>query len=79
MPCNCEGFDYIDKDHQHVVAGDLWIIRNKKLKSLFTKGPKYKENEKERAKASIMEGLNDCIDIWCNKLGGDKSLLTEWK
>ena len=35
LPRNCEGFVYIDKDNQHIVAADFWILRNK------TKGPKY--------------------------------------
>ena len=29
LPCSCEGFDYIDKDHQYIVGGE--------------KGPEHKE------------------------------------
>ena len=26
-----------------------------------------------------MEGLNDCVDTWCNKHEIDNSILTDWK
>ena len=37
-----------------------------------TKGPKYRETKKiswEKAKAVVIERLNDCIDTWCSKYG----------
>ena len=61
---------------------DLWIVGNNKLRKLFTKGPEYRETNNiswEKAKSTITEGLNDCIDTWCSKHGINKSVLMEWK
>lgn len=33
----------------------------------------------ERAKASIIDCLDDCIDRWYNKLVNDKYILRKWK
>lgn len=46
LPCSCERPDLINKDHQHIITGDLWIIKNIKLKKLFTKDTKFRENNK---------------------------------
>ena len=40
LPCNCSGSGFIDKDHRNRVTGDLRIVGNNKLSTLFTKGPK---------------------------------------
>ena len=79
---NCADSGFIDKDHQHIIIGDLRIVGNNKFRKLITKGPKYKETNNiswEKAKSTIIKGLNDCIDTWCSKHGIDKSLLMEWK
>ena len=83
MPCNCAASGFIEKDHQHIVNGDLWwIVWNGKLRKLFTKVPKYIETNHvswRNAKSTKIEGLNDCIDTRCSKYGIDKSVLMEWK
>lgn len=33
----------------------------------------------ERAKASIIDCLDDCIDTWYNELVNDKYILRKWK
>ena len=45
MECNCPSSKFSDKDHGHVVTGDLHIIKNKKLRELFKKGPNYREKK----------------------------------
>ena len=69
-------------DHQHIVAGKLGIIKKNRLRKLFTIDPEYRENNnisREKAKSSIIEGLNNGIDVWFKKNGVDKSSLKEWK
>ncbi len=41
--CNCDKSKYCYAPHGHVITGDLKIINNKKLRSLVSKGPKYRE------------------------------------
>ena len=46
------------------------------------KGPIHKETNSiswEKAKFTIIEGLNDCIDTWCSKHSIDKPVLVESK
>ena len=45
LPCECEGSPFIDKDHKHIITGNLKIIKNNKLRKLFCKGPKYRQNK----------------------------------
>ena len=80
--CNCAGSDFTDKDHMHVVTGDLRNVGNNKLKKLFTKGSRYRENNNiscRIAKSTIIEGFNDCFETWGSKHGIDKSGAIEWK
>lgn len=46
LPCNCAGFDFINRDHQHIVTGDFRFVGNKKRRKLFTKDPKYRETDR---------------------------------
>ncbi len=41
--CNCDKSKYCFAPREHVITGDLTIITNEKLRSLVSKGPKYKE------------------------------------
>ena len=80
--CNCAGSDFTDKDHRHVVTGDLRNVGNNKLKKLFTKGSRYRENNNisyRIAKSTIIEGFNDCLETWDSNHGIDKSGAIEWK
>ena len=45
MPCAYSMFDpkHIDKNHQHILTGDLRLISNAKFKKLVVKGAKYRE------------------------------------
>lgn len=44
LPWNCEGSDFLDKHQLHIVTGDFGIIKNHKSRTLFPKGPTFKEN-----------------------------------
>lgn len=39
----CADSSFKDKDHGHILTGDIRIIDNKKLTKLFKKRPKYRE------------------------------------
>ena len=47
---------------------------NNKLRKLFSKWSKYREKSLiswVKAKSSIIEGFNDCVDKWCSEHGMD--------
>ena len=64
-------------------ACNLIIVKNKKLRKLFTKCPKYQQNKTrygEKSRANTISVLEDCIDdIWYLESGQHKINLLEWK
>ena len=40
--CNCSNSEYIYGPMSHVITGDLNIVEDRELKSLLSKGPKYR-------------------------------------
>ena len=80
LTCNCAGSFFLGKDHHCSLTGDLQTVRNSKLRKLFTKDPKYRENTNislEKNKSSIINGIDFCINTWCSKHGIDQSALME--
>ena len=41
--CDCESSPFRYEPHGHVITGDLRIVRNRTLRRLLEKGPKYRE------------------------------------
>ena len=79
-PCFCNGSSFVDKDHGHIVTGDLRIVQNNKLRKIFVKGPKYREPsliDFEKAKDCIDKGLSEFIKLSSNKFKIDKGELSE--
>ena len=44
LPCCCASSPFIDKDHQHIITGDLRIVENTRLRKLLSRGPKFRES-----------------------------------
>ena len=67
VPCTYSNFNTkdIDKNHQHILTGDLGITFNVELKKkLASKGPKYREPVNvswQEAKTLIFFSLNEYI------------------
>ena len=58
MLCNYEDSDLIGKDDQQIIIDDWQVTKKIEFRKLFTKGPKYRENNSnswEGDKRSIME------------------------
>ena len=41
--CDCQSSTFRYEPHGHVISGDLRIVRNRKLRRLLEKDPKYRE------------------------------------
>ena len=41
--CHCQSSTFRYEPHGHVITGDLQIVRNRKLRRLLEKDPKYRE------------------------------------
>ena len=82
MTCDCLDSEFKDDHHQHVVTGNLRIIKSSKLQNLFRKGPNHRESEPldwRKARESLMEDIDDFIDYWSNKLSKPPQYFIEWK
>ena len=81
LPCHCNDSPYIDKNHGHIMTGDLKIIQNSKLRNLFSKGPKYREPKSfdwKKARECINLGVKSCADNWCHKQRKNEVVLIDW-
>ena len=84
MPCNCGKYDpqYDDGHHHHIFTGNLSIIRNNKLHSLFYKGPKFREPETVNfvmARETVEENLDSIIETLSTKNKWPKNNFDAWK
>ena len=82
ITCDCESNDLNNTTFNHVITGDLSIIKNSKLRKLFSKGPNYRECKSLNWKAgveSISQGIDDLILCWCSKEKLKTTQLDDWK
>ena len=66
IKCHCSQYDnkFLNNDRKHILTGNLQIIKNNKLRKIFSKGPKYREPAKinfETARETIKSGIEDFI------------------
>ena len=82
VTCDCSSSEFYDKDHNHIITGDLRIIKNSKLRKLLTKGPNYRESrgiDFEKGLKYINLGLNEFVDKICSKNKNLKTSMSNWK
>ena len=82
MQCDCDSSIFKDKDHNHVVTGDLDIIENQRLRDLFYKGPNYREPKPinwNKNIACIKDDLDIFINKWSSSTGISVLCFKEWK
>ena len=82
--CQCKNYSnqFIDPSCNHVLTGDLGIIKNNKLRKLISKGPKYREPENVdwiEAKNVIQVALESFIQSVCSSKGISPPYFDNWK
>ena len=79
--CDCESSAFRYEPHGHVITGNLRIVKNRKLRRLLEKGPKYREQNtidwKLNKKILIM-AVDDYTKKWSKREGYHESTLEEW-
>ena len=64
--CQCHLHEeFVNKDHGHVLTGDLRFIENSKLRKLLSKGPNFREPMSinwAKCRNAIENGLDTCCD-----------------
>ncbi len=82
LPCSCHNSPFLNRDHNHIITGNLDIVTDSKLRGLLAKGPKYREPlpfSYIKARAEIVVGLDNSINAWSDKYKVPKSSFLEWK
>ena len=82
MECNCSSSQFSDKDHGHVVTGDLHIIKTQKLRELFKKGPNYREKKAinwKKTMSQLKEDIKLFIKKWSDRAGIPEECFSELK
>lgn len=75
--CDCHNSPFIDRDHNHIITGDLRLIENQHLRKLISKGPNYREPRTlnlKKCRETIENGTEICTN---NLLKGDHNLSPE--
>ena len=65
--CECSQSLFKDPVHNHVLTGDLRIIKNSKLRKLLSKGPNYRENKFLNYR-KYLSAIESAIDSTIGKL-----------
>ena len=79
--CDRESSTFRYEPHGHVITGDLRIVRNRKLRCLLEKGPKYREQniiDWKLNKKILLTAIDDYAKNWSKRAGHPVSALEEW-
>ena len=74
--CSCKGLPLINRDHGHIITGDLRFIENKDLRKLINKGASFQESRTinlNRCKDVIRKGKED----WRQRLSSSNNNIQE--
>ena len=66
----------------HIITGNFNIIKDKRLRNLLTKGPKYRiphAIDFPSCRVKIAEALQDFGNKWCRRERADVNALSDWK
>ena len=79
--CDCKSSAFRYEPHGHVITGDLRIVRNRQLRRLLEKGPKYREQniiDWHLNKKILITAIDDYAKNWSKREGYHVSALEEW-
>ena len=79
--CECSSSPFIDVHHNHVITGNLDIVKNDSLKTLLKQGPNFREQKSKTnfSHKNVKMGINECIDVWAQRENVPIESLSEWK
>ena len=81
--CDCQGSEFCDPHHGHILTGDLRIIANQKLRKLVSRGPNFREAKTihwGHCRTEISSGLDAYIAKVCAKFSDiEPQHLESWK
>ena len=66
----------------HIITGNFDIIKDKRVRNLFLKGPKYRipsDIDFDACRVQIAESVETFCVKWCRRENADPNALTSWK
>ena len=81
MVCDCNTSAYLYVPVGHVVTGNLSIVKNRHVRQLLRKGPKFREQNNidwDKNKYLCTKALRKYVDKWASKEKVDKRVLGCW-
>ena len=81
--CECKNSEFTDKNHGHILTGNLNIVEDEDLKNLLKQGPKYREQPGQNNFTSLNRNLRKQIKVfinsWSQKTGIPLEAFGEWQ
>ena len=79
--CDCKNSSFSNAHHKHIITGDLRIIKNTKLRNLFSKGPNFREPKPinlDKCYNAIVDGIESCAELMATAMKIDPADLHPW-
>ena len=80
--CECATSKYCYNPAGHIITGNFDIIKDKRLRTLLSKGPKYRLPsliDFDVCKTQIAEAIQSFSTKWCNREHVEQNALADWK
>ena len=80
--CDCISSKFCYAPAGHIITGDFNIIKDKRLRTLLAKGPKYRLPsliDFNACQEKIAEALNTFCDKWVRREHAEPNSLSDWK
>ena len=80
--CDCSTSEFCYQPAGHVITGNFDIIKDKRLRNLLKKGPKYRIPsliDFNSCRGRIAESLQEFSIKWCNREHVEHNALSDWK
>ena len=82
ISCDCNNSKFCYANVGHVINGNFNIIKDKRIRKLFQKGPKYRFPSKidfNACRGQIAESIETFCVKWCRRENANPNSLTLWK
>ena len=79
---DCQNSNYLYPPAGHVITGNLNVIPDARVRSIISKGPKYRfpsNIDFSKCRREIAASLNDFSNRWCKQENVEPDALKEWK
>ena len=75
---------YVDIYHGHILTGNLAVVKNDELRTLMSKGAKFRESPRvkyNQIEESLLEDVESYCKKWCSKerLANFEGQIESWK